>query len=263
MKIRLVSVIFLMLGISGCAGVAVKKIKPDQVGFTKTCNASMVGYTKSLFQARFASSAIAGQIFLGPLAGQAVWEASASYEKNSVDKSGNEFEKVLGDFDVASYFFNELESYKSNDGWAKIAISKNGSLNADILSAIRGSQISSFNTHDGCVGAIKLSYGLGARFGGEQFGFIKTYRPFILLVSEIRDSSSNAVMWRDMVLSFSEKAYRGNDADAKNLNRDTLVESFKEVSRVAVSEFYAKLNGTYNVKEPPELVDIAQSDIKM
>ena len=94
---------------------------------------------------------------------------------------------------------------------------------------------------------MKYSYGLGARAGGEQFGFTKNYRPFVKLIGVLVDTETGGILWRDLLIEFADTGYRGGDSDVENLDGAKLAAQFKEINGRLVGRLIDCLNG----KHPP------------
>ena len=108
-------------------------------------------------------------------------------------------------------------------------------------------------TEDGLSHAlvIKVSYGLGARAGSEQIGFRKSYRPFVQLIGRLRDIETGEFIWSDDLIVFGPKPYRGSDANAENLSREELVQTYEQLNAELASLLIASLNGEQVPARPP------------
>lgn len=230
-----------------------------------------VVYSKSFFQERYmqVGKSIAYGMFIGGLYQQAVWRATGKYEgKAPVRQDANAFEALLGDFDVTGYTNERLR--------AKIREARHFELeftdDAATAEALVGIASSTEKPSEDAarttaslgrdvMAAFKVSYGLGARAGREQFGFKKTYRPFVRILGLVRRNGTGEDLWHGAVIAWGAKGYKGPQTGAKNIPCEELVDAFKAVAEDVVTLLIRSLNAE---PLPPmgELVDETKDDAR-
>ncbi len=267
----ILSAIFALAFLQGCVStvsVSLPKIpiQRDQL-ITEPCIAQTVGYSKSFFQERFLMKSFGGQIAFGPLIGQAIWEETGSHENREKTRlESSEYERLLNDFDVTQFFFQSLDASKSFNAPLKFSLAKDEATASQITSIAQSRQDDASGTplifgKQDCIAMLKISYGLGAKFGGEQFGFRKVYRPFLLLVGKAIAPSDSRVIWQDSILVFGDRAYTGGEADVTNINQGELIHEFQTITTSMIGKLENSLNGLQE-EDPPILGDLANSDLQ-
>jgi hypothetical protein len=226
-----------------------------------------VGFSKSFFQERFMGKSIATAIAFGPLLGGALWQEFGSYdERTGARLESGPFEELLGEFDVVSHFFERLEHRIESSTFLEFTFAKDPELAERVLRQVAAhdpaDRAAVAEGRHGCVTALKLSYGLGARHGGEQFGFTKSYRPFLLLIGLTKRSDTSEVLWKERVLVFGDTRYRGDAASADRIQREELVASFEALTEQAIDLLIQSLNGE-PLPEMPVLVDLTAADLEL
>jgi hypothetical protein len=227
-----------------------------------------VMYTKSFFQERFMSKSIFLDLVFAPSFSQAVWEASGNYEdKTGLRLESSEFEQLLEEFDVSDHFFRQLDVRINSNNKFAFTFTEDFDRSEKLLKFIRCDYPSECNPADKtmqarfpCGTALKIAYGLGARQGSEQFGFTKTYRPFIRLIGKTKILSLNQVIWEEDILVFGNKGYRGNKATADQIDRDELISTFKYLTSQAIELLLRSLDGS-KLGKMPILVDTNKADL--
>ena len=231
-------------------------------------NSLSVMYTKSFFQERFMSKSILLDFVFAPSFSQAVWDASGNYEdKTDLRLESSEFEQLLGDFDVSEHFFRQLDvRINSNDKFV-FTFTDNYDTSEKLLQFIKCDYPSKCPPADKaiqarfpCTTALKVAYGLGARQGSEQFGFIKTYRPFIRLIGKTKILSLNQTIWEEDILVFGYKGYKGHKATTDEIDREELILIFKSLTSQAIDLLVRSLDGG-ELGEMPILVDTNRVDL--
>lgn len=162
--------------------------------------------------------------------------------------NSSEFEAKLNNFDTKSHFYSELLKRES-DNIIDITYVDDAKIAEKIISAFKDDYNDSgaMRKHIGeefdNIMVIKLAYGTGAKTGSEQLGFTKSYRPFIRLLSGIKNINSKEVLWQDHVLVFGDKSRRGSDADAENVPRTELLSALKMLTQKSIAMLGDSLNG--------------------
>ena len=258
---KLLSILSIVAVLSACSSTPKHiQLKPEVIPQT-TGTAALVTYSGSYFQERFMS--IFSVIFDGPLG----WRAFASYEDKHDERiKNNEYEELLGDFDTNQHFTKELKESIVNTELLSFETPSSKETAINLVEVIR------CNRHRQCsdkvntiprkyhtIVAIKMSYGLGMREGKEQIGFAKSYRPFIRAMGIAKRIDTGQVIWTENVVKFGTKAYRGNDANAENIQREELVETFNSLSTDVTGEIVKSLNGN-QLDEMPVLFGLTYSD---
>jgi len=243
--------------VAGCASRFVA-VNPATVGPGK-CSVLTVLYAKSYFQDRFMSKTIAFSFVpFGELAVQGVNHDTSGPSR----VASSPYEKLLGSFDVLQGVATELKASVSDVKYFElksmgggdvgtqqkiVAAMASGTGDADLDRALTTAGC-------GCFAALKFSYGLGARRGSEQFGFRKTYRPFIRVWGGIRKAGSSQIVWQDDLIVFGGKGYLGSESEPENIDRNELVAQFQQLSKEIVKLLVNVLNGAPK-PEMGELVD--------
>jgi hypothetical protein len=220
------SIIFIAL-LTGCAtSLPAVRIRSDQ---KSPMQAMTVSFTDTYFQERFI-------LYLQPSYVPVNWYAKGSYEERKNQRlQSNGFEKLLGEFDVFEYF-NEQLILRANDSTiVKLNISDISDFAPQII------ELAKCDHKDECLPAIKLvsektkhiaalkiSYGIGARPGPDNFNS-KYYRPFIRVLGVIKNASSAETLWQNDILVFGNDRYLGDHANASYIREDPLVSSFKNI----------------------------------
>lgn len=228
-------------------------------------------YTKSFFQERYmqVGKAIAYGLFIGGAYQNAVWRATGKYEgKAPVRQEANAFEALLGDFDVTGHTNVRLRSKITEASRFEITFTDDPAVAETIVELAShevkptGEEMQKMLAEGrAALCAVKVSYGLGARAGREQIGFKKTYRPFVRLLGLIRSTSNGDALWSGAVIAWGAKGYKGDEADAKKIQREELVEAFKATTESAVALLIRSLNGE-SLEPMGELVDETKEDGK-
>jgi hypothetical protein len=235
------SLVFLLTGCSHFDSIKMK----DQGLSNKSNSTSTVVYSKSFFQERFMGREIHYQFIGGPL----LQYSTMSHEKREGARfESGDFEKLLGDFDVASYFDVQ---FKKNIGKAKllkIVFEKDSEKATRIIEFIgsdKKDEKTSGNTFkpNTPLAAFKVSYGLAVRPGTEQIGLRKYYRPFIRLIGRIKITGSNEVIWQNKLIAYGNKQYLGSDADASKIDKDELILAYQQVTAEVIDMVIKSLNG--------------------
>ena len=161
----------------------------------------------------------------------------------------NDFEKRLGSFDTSAYFLRNFSERINESQVISIDLVKDTETADRILGVVREKGTppkSVVNPATGKkyekVAAFRMAYGLAMRVGPEQFGFAKTYRPFIRLNGVVTDVSTGQVTWRDSVLVFGEKGYKGDDADADRIDPAELIAAFEKLTPQVIDLTLLSLN---------------------
>ena len=262
---RVTSIIFIgmLLLFGGCtASLPSVQINKDKLS-PKPYDALTAVYSNSYFQSRYLGKSIATSLIGGP----ALWVATGKYDnKDGARISSNDYEKLLGDFNTAEYFFRQYEQKVNSSPRIKFIFTKDVETANQIKSNIKSDNSAFKNIADGitkekysCIAAFKVSYGLGARQGNEQFGFRKYYRPFILIIGSAKNLSNNEVLWQDSIIVFGEKRYLGSDADADKIESGELILGLKGIANEAIDLLIRSLNGEQQ-KDIPILVDATNAD---
>lgn len=248
--------------LSGCAGLGPVPLKADACT-QHPCRTTTATYTTTYFQARYMGKSIGFQF---GLIGALVSEGLIDYDKKHAAERQheNEFEKRLGEFDTAEYFFGEFEKRVGDSHRIALNLNKDPNALAPIVTfmhADKDAQKSAAaipgieNADD--VGTFRLVYGLAARAGKEQFGFRKTYRAFLRLNGVVKDPKNGEVLWRDSVLAFGEKAWVGDNSDPENVDPAQLIAEFKTLTPNVIDMTMRSLNG----EKLPEMPILVGSDI--
>ncbi|WP_145999119.1 hypothetical protein [Oceanicoccus sp. KOV_DT_Chl] len=219
-------------------------------------------YSTSFFQERFMG--------FRPIFGSTIWwDAVVDYENENISRlESSEYEKILSEFNVGQYLENDFKEQSKSSQSLIIKLSSSENESAAIVSMARCGQSASCSdpveaelSNTAAVAAFKYSYGLAMRFGKEQFGFVKTYRPFIRIMGVAIDAETNKPLWSNAVVVFGEKPYKGSDSNAENINSEELVSTFKSISQKANSLIIDSLNGD-DLGEMPVLHGLTDSDFE-
>ncbi|MBI5640081.1 MAG: hypothetical protein HZA17_06640 [Nitrospirae bacterium] len=247
--------------LAGCASsLPSVKMKSDQA-LTTPLEAAAVSYTGSYFQSRF----MGFKPFVGPI----LWHVAGSYEGRKSERlQSNDYEKLLGEFDVFEYFDGQLKKRASDFGTVRLKFSNSPELAPQIRT------LANCDNKDECrpalkaldgampnIVALKMSYGLGMRQGKEQLGFRKYYRPFIRVIGVLKSLPSVEPSWQGDILVFGENRYLGGEADADKVPGDELISSFRTLTTQAIDLLVRSLNGE-TLPEMPVMVDTSAADLR-
>ncbi|MEO5368126.1 MAG: hypothetical protein H7831_17590 [Magnetococcus sp. WYHC-3] len=268
---KLPTAIVLMAGLfllCGCASMQTVQINKNKLP-AEPYKTLAAGYSKSYFQSRFMGCSIGYHLAFGPIIGAALWQGISDYDvKNGTRQTGNDYERLLGDFDTTRYFFQQYEQKLKTQKIAKFTFTESPETAATIISCIKGDGNAVTTIKDAktgedfpCISAFKLSYGLGARQGNEQLGFRKYYRPYVRVIGSIKKLSTNETLWQDTVIVFADKRYLGGDAAADKINTADLVASMKSVINEAIELTIKSINGDRQA-DAPVMVDANRSDFE-
>ena len=253
----------------GCArSLSAVEIKKEMVGATPRESLS-VAYSRTYFQERFMGNSIGAQLLFGPLIGDALWHFSANYEDTTAARlESSPFERLLGDFDVTDYVLSELTQKVTSSKYITFTFTKDLDTAKEVRQFVRSDSSKTYVFENkaikdrfSCATALKMAYGLGARAGNEQLGFVKSYRPFIRLIGIAKDFDTNAVLWRADIIVFGEKRYKGSEAKADRIDRQELVLAFKDLTSQAIRLLLRSVNGE-ELSEMPVLFDTARADLE-
>ncbi len=245
----------------GCASIHTPvQINSDKLP-AKQGNTLAVAYTNTYFQPRFMG------IFKPFIDGPLGWYAFGNYEgRNDRRLESNEYEKLLGAFDVSQHFIKELRQGTKSSTLLSLVFNDNADITVKSVEYVKCSDAGSCTaiaealpSDSPTIAVMKMAYGIGMRQGKEQFGFVKSYRPFIRVMGIARRADNHQVIWRDTVIVFGEKAYRGSEANADQIPREELIDAFKGISTDAVKLIVRSLNGE-KLEKMPVLDDLASSD---
>lgn len=255
---------------SGCA-TSLKSVnmKKEAMGPTPQDSLSLM-YCKTYFQERFMGRSIGTAIVFGPLVGAVLWHSIADYEDRTAARlESSEYEKLLGDFDVSDYFFGQLNQNLTSSRYIEFVFTEDADTSQKVLEFVKCDSPRECAIIDetikerfSCVTALKMAYGMGARQGNEQYGFAKSYRPFIRLVGITRSlDATNEVLWREDILVFGDKRYRGSDGRADRIDREELIITFKDLTSEAITLLLQSLNAE-QLADMPILVDTTRADLQ-
>lgn len=271
--IALVSLLLTCCILSGCSmyrPFIFVPLKKDALPETKAKTVT-VSYAESIFQERFMSivGIVAFVMFTGPLDVVTLGLAKATESLNdaiytpskrtAVRHENSDYEKLLGDFDVHADFNKSLEKHVQECSHLDISIASDPLVNGTVIDTLKHPTIRDSTTNPATVNkalldnlkitqsprvlGIKFSYGLGARGGREQMGFAKNYRPFVKLIGILIDAKTGEILWRNFLIVFADRGYRGGHADAENLNDEELVTAFTKINEQLVCLLVESLNG--------------------
>jgi hypothetical protein len=245
--------------ITGCGHMEAVQIRKGMLSDEKS-NTSAVFYSKSFFQERFFGKHVQ-YMFIGGLPLQ-YWTQSFE-EKKGARLASSDYEKLLGDFDVSAYFYEQLKGNIAKINILKISFDEDPKRANQIIQFISTDKIDekSFeqgDRRDSCLAAFKLSYGLAAKEGPEQIGFRKYYRPFIMLLGKVKGVGSHEVVWQNALRMFGDKRYLGGEANADRINKEELVLAFKQLSDGVIDLLIRNLDGEELTM--PNLVGVDNAD---
>lgn len=251
----------LVFFLGGCANAPVA-LKPETCA-PSPCKVLAVGYSTTPFQARFIGKTF-GRNY--GLIGGAISASLVDYDKMTGERlAANEFEKRLGSFDTAEYFFRGFPAQLPGSTLVSFDFAENPDSRIAVLSSVRAATPAA-NITDAATGktyenvaAFRLFYGLGMRVGTEQVGFRKTYRPFIRIIGVVRNLPGNKIIWRDSAIAFGETKYVGDNADAVNIDPAELIDAFKKLGPEAIALLAKSLNGAV-LEGMPELYELSPED---
>ena len=233
------------------------------------CHTVSVVYSKTFFQERFMGKSIGTMLLFGPLIGSAMWQGIGNFEgRNALRLDSSEYEKLLGDFDVSDHFIKQFSRDIHKSRLMNIALTDDSDVAGKVIKAAQSEKPEAeeaFRDISGrgykCLAAFKVSYGLGARQGGEQFGFAKSYRPFIRVIGTVKNAASGEIVWANSLISFGSKRYVGGDANADKIDAEELRSAFRDLTRELIGLTFADMNGE-EVPAMPVMVDTTQSDLQ-
>lgn len=251
------SLIFLAL-LTGCAPLPAVRIRSDQ---KSPMMATTVSYTDTYFQARFA--------FFWPSYVPVNWYTPESYEERSNRRlQNNNFEKLLGEFDVFEHFNEQLKMRANDSTIVKLNFTDISDLAPQIIELAKCDHkdecipaIKSVSEKTKHIAALKISYGLGMRPGPEQVGFRKFYRPFIRVLGVIKNASSAETLWQSEITVFGNDRYLGDEADAGRIRKDQLISSFQNITRQTIELLVLSLNGQ-RLPYMPTVGAVTPSEVK-
>jgi hypothetical protein len=166
-------------------------------------------------------------------------------------QESSEFEKKMGEYDVFSDFVERFGARRGDIKYFNIEVIHNELAHNKIITRLITYDDSRLDKtysetllRNGTkhVSAFKFQYGIGARAGGEQFGFTKTYRPYVRIVGLIKDVGSNRFVWGNKITLFSNTAFAGKD-EARNASRDQLIDAYSLLLGQLVDVIVRDLNG--------------------
>lgn len=212
-------------------------------------------YSKTFFQERFMGKEIGYQFLT---AGNSLQYSFGNYDKRTgtrIESSG--FEKLMGDFDVVTYFSSQAVKSMGRISTLSISVEKEPSKGDRIINYLKasdkdGKQPEVKYRQGTCLMVIKVSYGLGVRQGNEQIGFRKYYRPFIRVLGRAQLAGSDKILWQNAIIVFGENRYLGNDADPSKIKKNELIESYKKLTDELIELLVKNLNGE-KLKDQPVL----------
>lgn len=252
------TVLAFVLLVSGCASTGPVPINPNACA-PEPCRATTITYSTTYFQARYMGKSIGKQF---GLIGALISEGLIDYDtKHTAERQNeNEFEKRLGAFDTSEYFFQNFEQRLSDSRRIALEINKDPNALVPIAAFVRSEKpsqtgqpaIPDIGTNDS-VAAFRVAYGLAMRFGDEQFGFRKYYRPFIRLNGIVKDVRNGQVLWQDSVVAFGDNRYLGDAAEPQNINPAELIAAFKTLTPAVIDLIMRSINGEI-LPPMPELV---------
>lgn len=267
LRTRPAVLVLLLPLIAGCA-TSFESVQPrPDLTAGAPCPSLGVAYSRTFFQERYMGKSLPTLLLLGPLVGAAVWQISGDLEKRTGQRLAySDFERSLGDFDVAAETIRALTRRVGDVRLTKIAFTEEPARGQAVVDVMQDSPSDSlrqgFPQPYTCAAAFKVAYGIGARQGGEQFGFRKAYRPFIRVIGSVkRVRPSPEVLWSDAILVFGSKAYTGGDADADKVPRSELLSTFRQLTAEVVDTVVKSMNGEPVPRSAP-LVDTTQKDLE-
>ena len=166
-------------------------------------------------------------------------------------EAASDFEKKMGDFDAFALFADQFDVRRGDIRYFDIETVHNEAEHNKVIKRLItydhtgldktfGEQLHQSGTR--YVSAFKFQYGIGARAGGEQLDFTKTYRPYVRIVGVEKDVATNRFVWGNKITLFSNTAFHGKDA-ARNVGREQLIEDFKLMAVQLADVTVRDLNG--------------------
>ncbi len=161
------------------------------------------------------------------------------------------FEKRMGDFDVFAVFADRFSARRRDLRYFNIEVIHNEVEHNKIINRLityddtrLDKAYSEQLLHKGTryVSAFKFQYGIGARAGGEQFGFTKVYRPYVRIVGLVKDIVTNRFVWGNKITLFSNTEFHGKD-EAQNAPREQLIDAFQPIIGQLIDVVVRDLNG--------------------
>jgi hypothetical protein len=190
-------------------------------------------------------------------AANGLMELNEAIAESANRKNSSEYEKKMGDFSVLSYFDSLFYGLNGSIKDFKIEMTGNKNDNARILNRLESRSIdkdtqftAELNSSNyKYISAFNFQYGIGARAGGEQFGFTKKYRPYVRIDGMIKDVKTNKLSWSNNIIVFSNIVYHGKK-EAEEANISNLIEEFKIISERLARLVIDDMNGKkYTYKE--------------
>jgi hypothetical protein len=253
--------------VAGCTSFA--RVIPESIAGMPPCATPVAVYSRSYFQARYQGKFIASMILGGPVLAVAAMSQSQDVDRSKQRLASGPFEQLLGDFDVLAHVTQHTRTAIGQARLFTIQLADDPAAVSTIIShaqAAEASKTASAPSPTGgarrCIGAFKVAYGLGARAGAEQFGFRKSYRPFVQIVGAIYDADTKRAWWRDAVIAFGPIRYLGSDADADQIESKELVQGLQTAARDAVEILVKSLNSDA-IAERAILVDGNDADLAL
>ncbi|HEY3303032.1 MAG TPA: hypothetical protein VGL70_05795 [Candidatus Binatia bacterium] len=253
--------------LGGCTSFV--RVSPEWVIGTPACDTRLAVYSRSYFQARYQAQVFASTFLAGSIFAVAAMSQSQDVDRSKQRLKTGPFEQLLGDFDVLAYVTQEAKTVLSQSRPFAIKLSEDPTATSRIITEVRSREAPTTvrttapeGASQHCIGAIKVTYGLGARTGFEQIGFRKSYRPFIHVVGAIHRADGERVFWRDAVIAFGPVRYLGSGADADQIQSKELIEGLQTAARDALGLLVKSLNGD-PITERAMLVDGSDSDLAL
>jgi hypothetical protein len=166
-------------------------------------------------------------------------------------EDSSDFEKKMGDFDVFAFFADQFNARRSDLRYFNIEVAHDEVEHGNIINRLTTYDATRLDKAYGerllqsgtkYLSAFKFQYGIGARAGGEQFGFTKKYRAYVRIVGLVKDVGTNRFVWGNKITLFSNEAFHGTDK-AQNASRDQLIEQFKLITGQLADIVVRDLNG--------------------
>ena len=171
---------------------------------------------------------------MGMVLGGAIGGAITSSEikKNSKDADTTS----LNGINIKEIFTSRFTALKDSLKYFNFIITKNAEDKINIVNKVATKNNKNlnpgFNKVLGLNGtmhvcAIKFQYGISMRGNSENFGFVKTYRPYVLVKSVIKDLTTNKNVWGNTITLFSNRiAYKGK-GEIEKADIAALTEEYK------------------------------------
>ena len=257
-KILHLLVIISLILTTGCAGHLVKHQPMNEIALNAEKKDTLaVVYAETFFQERYMGPQMFAEIgfIVGGVLGALVLTPMEVDQYNKARLGSSDFEKKLDEFDIQPYFYEQLTQNLYSP--FEITFVSDSETTSQLIASFKQKpsdkeEFPIFPDYKNVM-ALKLAYGIGARAGGEQLGFTKSYRPFIRLLARMKDAQTNEILWQEAILVFGEKNYRGSDADPENVPRDELITAFKSLTEQTIAMLSKSLAGQ-KLDEMPILV---------